>query len=197
MADDIVLNPVPDIDWYRDIVAGAPDLIDIVSRDGSILYSNAFGKAPGTTVQLGTPIYDYFFKEFHELVREKIDRVFETGVEDFYELATDYRTNTVQWYMTRVGPIIRDEKVVAVSLFIRNITRMKEEEAALNQMNEALEERVQSRTAELQAYANRLEASEEVEHSPAKSGQAHGCHENSGRAFAFNPGSRPGGHLRI
>jgi signal transduction histidine kinase len=157
---DAQMESLPGIDWYRDVVAGAPDLIDIVDQEGRILYSNAFLKLPDTQIQLGTPIYEYFFEEFHGLVREKIAKVFATGCEDYYELATDYNSPTVEWYMTRLGPIIRDGKVVAVSLFIRNITRIKDEEDKLARLNEALEDRVRQRTAELQAYANRLEASE-------------------------------------
>jgi PAS domain S-box-containing protein len=162
MAKNTLPSQFPDIDWYKDVVSGAPDIIDIITHDGTIIYSNAIDKQTALPEIIGTSIYKYFFPEFHDLVRKKIASVFKSGLEDFYELATDYDSSQVEWYMTRLGPILRNGKVVAVSLFIRNITKLKQEEEALSRMNDVLEERVNHRTAELRAYANRLEVSERL-----------------------------------
>jgi PAS domain S-box-containing protein len=162
MASDTLPYHFPDIDWYKDVVSGAPDIIDIVTPDGTIIYSNAVDKKTAPPGLIGSTIYKYFFDEYHDLVKNKIAGVFATGIEDFYELATDFNRPQVEWFMTRLGPIIRNGKVIAVTLFIRNITELKQEEEALNRMNDILEERVNDRTAELRAYAKRLEESENL-----------------------------------
>ena len=152
--------PVPDKDWYRDILDGAPETINIVDRNGTMLYHNmqAEGQDPDSFV--GRQIYDFFLPEYHEMVRTKIEQVFQTGEIGFYELASDSNQGDLRWYTTRLGPIIRDGQVVAVSLFIRNTTEIKQAEQALSRMNEDLEKRVVERTQALQEYSHRLEASE-------------------------------------
>lgn len=154
--------PVPDLDWYQDIVEGAPDTIIIVDRNKSILYHNQQTNGLDRDSLIGRSIFEFFFPEFHQLVRDKIDRVFQTGKEDSYELASDYALKETYWYMTRLGPIIRNGKVIAVSLFIRNITELKRSQYALNQINEDLERRVDLRTRAIKEYANRLVASEKL-----------------------------------
>ena len=152
---------VPEIDWYKDIVSGAPDAINIITRDGTILYTNADDATPDGHRIVGHTIYEFFFSEFHQPVRQKINLVFDTGTADFYELATDYNQQ-IDWYMTRIGPIIRNGEVVAASLFIRNINKLKQDEAVLNQRNVDLEKRVTERAHEVEAYASHLEASEKL-----------------------------------
>lgn len=154
--------PVPDLDWYRDVVENAPDTINMVDPNGIILFHNNQSNGIDPADLIGHSIYEYFLPEFYELVRDKIAGVFRTGQIDYYELASDYAPGGVRWYMTRLGPIARDGKVVAVSLFIRDITELKRTQQALSQVNESLEQRVEERTRALIRYASRLEATEKL-----------------------------------
>lgn len=153
---------VPDIDWYQDIVDGAPETIMIIDQDFITLYHNQQSGVHPPEYYIGKSIFEFFLPEYHQLVREKVNRVFETGQMDTYELATTFPQNELRWYTTRLGPIIRDGKVVAVTLFIRNTTGIKTTEHALSRIKDKLEQRVEERTHTLNEYAHRLEASEKL-----------------------------------
>ena len=88
--------------------------------------------------------------------------MFDTGQTDSYELASTYNEAHPRWYMTNLGPIIRDGRVAAVSLFIRNTTEIKRAQRELKVSNENLEKRVDERTQTLNEYADRLEVSEKL-----------------------------------
>ena len=109
---------------------------------------------------IGLNIYDFFLPEFHSTVRKKISGVYETGNKDYYELATEFNSDLRSWYMTRLSPVIRNGDVMAVTLFIRDITDLKNAEQQLKEINEDLELRVLERTQALQTYTSRLESSE-------------------------------------
>jgi len=162
MTQSIPVLSIPDIDWYRDVVEGAPETIMIVNRDFITLYHNQMTSSHPPEYFIGKSIFDFFLPEYHQLVREKINRVFETGQMDTYELATTYPKDELEWYTTRLGPIIRDGRVVAVTLFIRNATGIKAAEQALSRIKDKLEQRVEERTRTLNEYAHRLEVSEKL-----------------------------------
>lgn len=150
-----------ELDWYKDVIDRSPDTFDVIDQDGVILYTNDKYTPPGKDSIVGTTIYDYFLPEFFPTVKQKIANVFKTGKNDFYELATQYN-NELRWYMTKLGPVFRNGKVAAVTLFIREITDLKRAEQNLKEINENLEQRVKERTQILHEYASRLEASEKL-----------------------------------
>ncbi len=154
--------PISDEDWYRDIVDGAPESIMVIDPEGTILFYKP--QIPEFRPQdfIGTQIYDYFFPDYHETVRSTIKKVVETGEKGTYELATTYINNKILWYTTRLAPIIRGGKVVAVSLFIRDTTEQKRNEQELNRINQDLESIVAERTQALTKNAQRLDASEKL-----------------------------------
>ncbi|HSM25729.1 MAG TPA: histidine kinase [Anaerolineaceae bacterium] len=156
-----MINPTFELDWYRDVVEFAPDTFNVIDRDGVMLYTNSRSITEVPEDFLGTPIYDYFLPEFFSLVKEKIRTVFETGKNDHYELATDY-SGTRTYYMTNLAPIKRDGEIVAVAMYIRNITELKNTQNELSSLNDELENRVQKRTLELREYAKRMEETEKL-----------------------------------
>ncbi|HWR65107.1 MAG TPA: GAF domain-containing protein [Bellilinea sp.] len=153
---------VPDLDWYRDIVEGAPETILIADEHGTILFHNSQARGMDPQDFVGHPIYEYFLPEFHDIVRRKIETVFATGQLETYELASKYETEQTLWYTTRLSPIIRSGKVVAATLFIRDTTREKQTQQVLNQINLNLEQMVDQRTVTLNNYAHRLEEAERL-----------------------------------
>ena len=152
--------PVPDLDWHREIVKGALETIIIIDLNCNILFHNDHAEGLDPSSLTGKSIFEFFLPEFHELVREKINNVIQTGEMETYELASTYNQNEMRWFMTRVGSIIRAGRVVALSLFIRNTTELKQVEQALSRLNGELEQRVEERTQALYEYAYRLEVSE-------------------------------------
>lgn len=144
------------LDLEHDLFQDAPDGYDVVDRNGIILYINTDNKTMQGNSFIGTPIYDYFLPEYHQLVANKIAQVFASGENNQYELASEYGPGPRQYYMTNLRPIKRNGRVVAVSLYIRNITELKTAQNALMELNAQLEQRVQERTRELEEnIANR------------------------------------------
>lgn len=143
--------PSVDIDWYQDMVAKSPDIIDIVTREGIILYSNTIEQGTATAGILGTPIFTYFSPKFHEKARKTIADVMDTGHEGSYETATRDHSQDNTWYMVKAVPIFRNGQVIACGLCLRNITRLKEQERALSQLREQQEQSRAQREHELNA----------------------------------------------
>lgn len=150
------------LDWYKDVVEYAPDTYNIIDPDGIMLYTNSRSETQTPDDFLGTSIYDYFLPEYFNLVKEKVTSVFETGKNNQYELATDYGGGRRRYYMTNLAPIKRDGRVVAVAMYIRNITELKQTQHELYSLNDELENRVSKRTLELREYAKRMEMTEKL-----------------------------------
>ena len=158
--------PLPDpgfeLDLEHDLFQDAPDGYDIVDRNGTILYINTNNRTNQGKSFIGTSIYDYFLPEYHEIVSSKIARVFDTGDLNSYELASDYGPGPRRYYMTNLRPIKRNGEVVAVSLYIRDITELKTAQNALIELNSQLEKRVQERTLELQQNIDNRERQQQI-----------------------------------
>ena len=148
-------------DWMKEILANSPDIMGVVDKNGVFLrhYSNL--NQVDDDYFKGKPMYDFFFPEFHALVKEKINKAFETGMNDYYELASDYN-GKIKWYMTRIAPIKQNGSVIALGLYIRETTDLKEVQNKLRVLNEELEDRVQQRTSQLEKYTRRLEDTERL-----------------------------------
>lgn len=148
---------------FRTLAETAPDIIMTVDRDGTILFINR--AEPGFTAEkaIGTPVYDYISPGHHDRLRKSLQRVFQTGEPDSYEVAGAGPFGRPSWYASRVGPVRRDGKVVAATVIATDITQQKQAEdelLALNQeleadrqqierLNRSLEEKVRQRTEEL------------------------------------------------
>lgn len=113
---------------WRFLVENAPDIIFTMNRDGKILFINHApeGMTPETTV--GTSAYDYVPPEHRETVKQSIQRVFQTGKADSYEIAARGPNDTVSWYATRLGPIKESGEIVAAILITRDISERKKRE---------------------------------------------------------------------
>jgi PAS domain S-box-containing protein len=118
-----------DKEW-RSLLKSVPDIILMVDREGKILYINR--TVPGYTVKgtTGKPVYDYMPPEYQKLSEEAIEEVFTTGKTVTFELYAFGPKGVLSWYSTRLGPIKRGGKVVAVAQVSTDITERKEAETA-------------------------------------------------------------------
>jgi PAS domain S-box-containing protein len=118
---------------WRSLVENAPDVIFTCDRDGKILFINR--TVPGFTVEqvLGTSVYDYIPPTHHDLLRQSLERVFQSGEAAYYETAGTGANGSTSWYASRVGAIQHDEQVVAVMVISTDITERKQAEEVQRQ----------------------------------------------------------------
>jgi len=131
---------------WRSMVANTPAFVCLVDRAGTIQYLNR--TVPGIAMEdaIGRSTYDFVEPAHWEIVRECIERVFDTGQPGSYEIISAGPNGTRSWYETSVGPIQVGGQVVAVTLIATDITQRKQAE-------EALAER-EARLIEAQEVAN-------------------------------------------
>ena len=124
--------------WHS-LVQDIPDIILVVARRGTILAVNR--TVSGATVEetIGKSVYDNVAPEHCDTIRKSLDRVFQTGEPDTYEIlgVGPHGLNTA-WYETRVVPNKRDGEVIAVTLISTDITERKRAEERIREHGERL-----------------------------------------------------------
>lgn len=114
---------------WRSLVETAPGFIMTVSDNGTIQFLNR--PTGGLTIEqaIGTTVYEHVEPAQCDIMRRSIVKVFKTGEPGSYEilgLGSDGPNSA--WYETLLGPVIRDGRVVAVTMISTDITERKQAE---------------------------------------------------------------------
>jgi PAS domain S-box-containing protein len=132
------------------------DLALLVDKDGTVLTVNTnaaerYGKSAEELI--GTNIYPLMPPETVELRKRKAEEVIRTKLPVHY---TEERAG--QFFDCNLFPILDDEgNVKSFTVFVRNNTEHHQNEKALQNIREDLEQRVKERTKELEIKAQNLE----------------------------------------
>ena len=121
----------------RFLLENIPDFIVTVDRNHRILMVNR--GVPGVTVEeaIGTKVRDYVEPAHHEIVGSSLEKVFQTGMPEKYEvLGIGANGQRTAWYETRVSPNKIDDQVVSVTLISSDITERKVAEDSLRHKEE-------------------------------------------------------------
>ena len=118
---------------WRSLVENAPNFIMVVDSNGTIQYINQTVAGIEVEDTIGTSQYDYAPSEYHKVMRESIEHVFETGRATRYEIAGVGPHGTTSWYLSHVGPIKRGRRVVGATIMPTDITKRKQAEEALRE----------------------------------------------------------------
>jgi PAS domain S-box-containing protein len=121
---------------WQELLKSAPDIILMTDRDGKILYLNRAVSGYSVKEAIGKSVYEYIPPEHHSLVKELMEQVFKTGNAVTSEFRGAGPDGSVSWYSTRIGPIKRVGKVVAVAQVSTDITGQKLAENARRQSEE-------------------------------------------------------------
>jgi PAS domain S-box-containing protein len=142
---------------WRSLTENSPDYIMTLDRDGTILFINRTMPDLDRDKVLGTTVYEHVRSEFWPAMRSCFQRVFETGQPDQCEVEYHTVRGGVRCFEARVGPVLREGEVVAITVDSTDVTERKRAEAELRKARDELEERVRERTSELAAINRRLE----------------------------------------
>jgi PAS domain S-box-containing protein len=116
----------------------------IVDREGIIQYINQTVSGIEKGEAIGSSHYSFAAPEYHKVMKESVEQVFETGRVTRYEIAGVGPDGGMSWYATQLGPIKRKGKVVAVTVMPTDITKRKRVEQSLRNSEEELR-RISSR----------------------------------------------------
>jgi PAS domain S-box-containing protein len=118
------------------LVYNVPDIILIAERDGTILSINH--SVPGIDMEdvIGKTVYDYMEPEYHDTVKTSLERVFETGEPDSYQIMGVGPNQRQTWYETRIAPIMRNNEVIDVILISRDLIEQKKADEILRENEE-------------------------------------------------------------
>ena len=125
-----------DLVAFRALTAHAPDVIMVLDLDGKIHFIN--WTAPGLTPEevAGTPVYAYVAPEQHAEMRATFEQVRATKGPGTYRNVYEVPGGHKLHWESRVAPIVVEERVVAFSVFSRDVTERNERAAELDRFFE-------------------------------------------------------------
>jgi PAS domain S-box-containing protein len=110
---------------FRSIAESLTDNIMLLDPEGVVLYTN--NTVPDLTITqvIGTSVYQYVPEEYRDTMRRCHGRVLASGRADRYETAYVSETGEVTWWESRVSPVQRDGRVVALVQIASNVAERR------------------------------------------------------------------------
>ncbi|MDY7075615.1 MAG: response regulator [Chloroflexota bacterium] len=155
---------------WRSLAENVPDTILMVDREGKVLFTNRTAQDITSEQAIGRRIYEYIPAEQQDLTRKSIEQVFQTGDGVNFEIRVARPDGTAAWYSTRLGPIRRGDKTIAVVLISTDITERKHYEQFLQYRNLELA----TRNAVAQALSSSIELKEMLDEALSRTVRALG-----------------------
>lgn len=119
---------------YRSLVENSPEIIIITDVEEKIEFINFASKRYEMNQIIGDSMYNYVNKRHHDEIKKANTRVLRGEVKyESYETKGTGVEGNIQYFQTHVGPKFRDDKVIGLVLFIRNITDRKISEEKIKQ----------------------------------------------------------------
>ncbi len=141
---------------FKSLVENAPNIIMVVGRDGTIVFANRV--VAGLTMKnvIGSKLYEYIPRRYHDKVRGSVTNVFRKGKAGSYEIEGVGPNGSTAYYYTQVGPIKAGGKVVAVMQITTDITERKKAEDELREAYEKLKTLDELKTDFVQTVSHEL-----------------------------------------
>ncbi|MBN2608486.1 MAG: PAS domain S-box protein [Candidatus Fermentibacteraceae bacterium] len=129
---------------WRSMADNTPAFITIVDRDLVVSYINH--PVPGLSKEevKGRSVLDFVEPEFHGIIREKTDRVFQTGKTEFFSSRATGPEGSIAYYENYLGAIRKGEEVVSVTLIGIDITERMRADAERERLIHDIEDRVKA-----------------------------------------------------
>ena len=141
---------------WRSLIENSPNLVMTLDRDGIILFAHwpQFDNSWNQSL-IGTNYYDLVDLNLKQDRQSKLAKVFR-GETICYESNWKKDLNIVTDFQIQIGPIWSNEKVTQALIVATDISDRKAHEKALEKLNQELEARVETRSAELQTSEDRF-----------------------------------------
>lgn len=130
-------NLVESEENFRAIAENAPDNIYKITKEGVILYVNRDIQGLSRETLIGRNIIDLVEGNNREKLLQEFQVSFDEARQSTFEIEGDAQDNA-QWYLCRIGPVLKDEKVESLIFIPSNITTRKKAELELRSMNKKL-----------------------------------------------------------
>jgi len=117
----------------RSVIESSADHIILIDLDGTIRYINRTVSGLSPEEVIGSQIRDYVDERGRQDIDECFQRVIESGRPDSYEVEYLYEDGRIGYFESRVGPVLRDDVVVAMTVSASDRTEHHELEERLRQ----------------------------------------------------------------
>jgi PAS domain S-box-containing protein len=111
---------------WRSLAENAPDVILTIDPDGTILFLNRTVPPFTPEKAVGTSVYEYVPPDYQQTLRDALEQVVRTGEPCSYEVAGCGPDGRTSWYQSRMGPIKKDGRVVAMTLIAADVTEHRQ-----------------------------------------------------------------------
>ncbi|MCB0760883.1 MAG: response regulator [Flavobacteriales bacterium] len=123
---------------FRALTENAPDRVYKITRQGIIEYVNRpFGEYQIQDV-IGTSLFNYIHVDDHDKMMLAIEQSWEKQENITLEMGGGEGGPDRQWYLCRIGPVLKGDQVESLILIPSNITAKKKAEIELHELNERL-----------------------------------------------------------
>ncbi len=141
---------------WRSLIENSPNVVMTLDQDGIILFAHwpQLDDLWNQTL-IGTSFYDVFDLNLKEERQLQLAKVF-NGESICYESSEQITRENVICFQIYISPILSNEKVTQALIVATDISDRKANEKALEKLNQELEERVETRSAELQTSEDRF-----------------------------------------
>lgn|GEM_PF-2643035 len=131
---------------WTSLMENTSDIITVMDRDGRVQYTNRALAPLAPEETIGRTMFEYIGKEQHGLLAQKLQRVFETGETQSYEMRSDITGVGPRWFSSKMIPVKHDREVVSVITIASDITERKRVEEERERLRQQL------------AYAEKMES---------------------------------------
>ena len=128
---------------WKSITENSADHIMLIDTKGTILYINH--TVPGLSIEqvLGKSCYDFVKPTQVSILKACYQRVIQTGQPDRFEI--DYEVDSDTLYLeNHVGPVLREGKVIALTIATRDVTEWRKTLKALEKSQQHLKHAMQA-----------------------------------------------------
>lgn len=121
----------------RALLDHVPALVLTVALDGRIVFVNRPHLGIGVEDIIGRNLFDFPAPaEERQKVRDAFAEVVRTGIGLDYESVLEHPAGTVHYFACRLGPILDDGRVIAVTLIVSDVTERKAVQRTLQESEE-------------------------------------------------------------